>query len=201
MTSRHADHPIDPLLLERWSPRSFDGSPVPQEDLETMLEAARWAPSAFNSQPWRFLYAHRGGPHWETFVDLLVPFNADWARHAAVLVYVLSDTLPFTSKEGEPSPSLTHSYDAGAAWMLLALQAWRMGYYAHGMSGIQLDKAREALGVPERWVIDAAAAIGRQGDPSTLSERLQAREQPSGRKPIEEFAFEGPFPADSGGAG
>ena len=193
MTTRHADRPIDPLFLERWSPRSFDGSPVPEEDLQTMFEAARWAPSAFNSQPWRFLYAHRGDPHWETFLNLLVPFNVDWARHAAVLVYVLSDTLPFTNKAGEPSPSLTHSYDAGAAWALLALQAWRMGYYAHGMSGIELERARIELGVPERFVINAAAAIGRQGDPSTLSEKLQARETPSGRNPATDFAFRGPF--------
>ena len=148
MSLRHADHPIEPLFLERWSPRAFDGTAVPEEDLQTMFEAARWAPSAFNSQPWRFLYTHRGDPHWETFVNLLVPFNQDWAKHAAVLVYIVSDTLPFTNRAGEPSPSLTHSYDAGAAWALLALQAWRMVYYAHGMSGIELDQAREALAVP-----------------------------------------------------
>jgi nitroreductase len=195
MTERVADHDIDPLFLERWSPRAFDGSLVPREDLETMLEAARWAPSAFNSQPWRFLYAHRGDPHWQTFLDALVPYNRDWAQHSAVLVYVLSDTLPFTSKAGEPAPSLTHSYDSGAAWMCLALQAWRMGYYAHGMSGIELDLARETLGVPDRYVIEAAAAIGRQGDPSMLNEKLQARELPSDRKPIAEFAYEGLFPS------
>ena len=196
MTSRHADHPIDPLLLERWSPRAFDGSLVQQEDLDTMLEAARWAPSAFNSQPWRILYAHRGDSHWQMFLDALVPYNRDWAQHSAVLVYFLSDTLPFTDKSGEPSPSLTHSYDAGAAWMLLALQAWRMGYYAHGMSGIDLDLAREALEVPDRYLINAAAAIGRQGDPSTLNEKLRAREVPSGRKPVADFAFRGSFPRD-----
>jgi nitroreductase len=195
MTERKADHEIEPLFLERWSPRAFDGSSVPEEDLLTMFEAARWAPSAFNSQPWRFLYAHRGDAHWETFLNVLVPYNVGWAQHAAVLVYVLSDTLPFTSREGEPSPSLTHSYDAGAAWALLALQAWRMGYYAHGMSGIELDRAREALRVPERYTINAAAAIGRQGDPSTLSEKLQAREVPSGRRPLSEIVLHGPFPA------
>jgi nitroreductase len=194
MTERKADHEIEPLFLERWSPRAFDGSAVPEEDLLAMFEAARWAPSAFNSQPWRFLYAHRGDPHWETFLNVLVPYNIGWAQHAAVLVYVLSDTLPFTSKEGEPSPSLTHSYDAGAAWALLALQAWRMGYYAHGMSGIELDRAREALRVPERYVVNAAAAIGRQGDPSTLPEKLQAREVPSGRRPASELVFRGLFP-------
>jgi nitroreductase len=195
MTPRHSDHPIDPLFLERWSPRAFDGSLVPQRDLETMLEAARWAPSAFNSQPWRFLYAHRGDAHWDRFLELLVPFNQEWARHAAVLVYILSDTLPFADrKTGEPAPSLTHSYDAGAAWALLALQAWRMGYFAHGMSGIELERARTELEVPERYVIEAAAAIGRHGDPAILSEKLRARETPSGRNPLSDIAFHGSFP-------
>jgi len=195
MTTRHADHPIDPLFLERWSPRAFDGSAVPEEDLLTMFEAARWAPSAFNSQPWRFLWAHRGDAHWDTFLNVLVPYNIGWAQHASVLVYVLSDTLPFIDREGNPSSSLTHSYDAGAAWALLALQAWRMGYYAHGMSGIDLEAAVDVLCVPERFTINAAAAIGRIGDPATLPEKLRARETPSGRKPLSEFVFAGPFPA------
>jgi len=195
MSGRHSDYPIEPIFIERWSPRSFDRSAVPQRDLETMLEAANWAPSAFNSQPWRFLYAHRGDPHWEMFLSCLVPFNQSWAKEAAVLIYVLSDTLPFTDRAtGEPSPSLTHSYDAGAAWGYLALQAWRMGYYAHGMSGIELDKARIELNVPERYVINAAAAIGRVGNPSSLPEKLQARESPSGRNGLAEVAFHGPFP-------
>lgn len=195
MSDRNSDYPIDPIFLDRWSPRSFDGSAVPQRDLETMLEAAHWAPSAFNSQPWRFLYAHRGDAHWETFLGCLVPFNQSWAKDSAVLLYVLSDTLPFTDRAtGEPSPSLTHGYDAGAAWGYLALQAWRMGYYAHGMSGIELDKARIELNVPERYVIEAAAAIGRIGDPATLPEKLQAREVPGGRKTLGEVAFRGVFP-------
>ena len=195
MTDRRSEHPIQPIFLERWSPRSFDGSAVPQGDLETMLEAARWAPSAFNSQPWRFLYAFHGDAHWETFLGCLVPFNQSWAKEAAVLVYVLSDTLPFTDRAtGEPAPSLTHSYDAGAAWGFLALQAWRMGYYAHGMSGIELDKARTALNVPERYVINAAAAIGRIGDPATLPEKLRAREMPSDRKALSDVAHHGLFP-------
>ena len=195
MTDRQSDYPIESLFLERWSPRSFDGSALPQRDLETMLEAGHWAPSAFNSQPWRFLYAHRGDAHWETFLGCLVPFNQSWAKEAAVLIYVLSDTLPFTDRTtGEPAPSLTHSYDAGAAWGYLALQAWRMGYYAHGMSGIELDKARVELKVPERYVINAAAAIGRIGDPSTLPEKLRARETPSGRDTLADVAFHGPFP-------
>ena len=110
-----------------------------------------------------------------------------WAQTPSALVYILSDTLPATDKAGEPAPSRTHSFDSGAAWMAFALQATRMGYQAHGMSGVDFERAREELGVPERYRIEAAAAVGRIGDPATLSEKLRAREVPSGRKPVEDF--------------
>jgi nitroreductase len=196
MTERRPDRPIDPLFLERWSPRAFDGSEMPEEDLLTLFEAARWAPSAFNSQPWRLLYARRGDENWERFLSLLIPWNQSWAHTASVLVYMLSDTLPFTDrKTGEPQPSTTHSFDAGAAWACLALQAARMGYRAHGMSGIQDELARSELRIPERFALNAACAIGRIGDPAQLDEKLRAREFPSGRKPVADFAFPGNFPA------
>ena len=89
MSLRESDRPIDPLFLERWSPRAFDGSLVPQEDLETMLEAARWAPSAFNSQPWRFLYARRDTEHWPRFLGLLSTYNQSWAKNAAALLILV----------------------------------------------------------------------------------------------------------------
>ncbi len=192
--SRQADHSVDPLFLERWSPRAYDGSEMPEEDLLSLFEAARWAPSAFNSQPWRFLYARRGDNDWERFLDLLIPFNRSWAQSASVLVYILSDTLPVTDKAGQPATSHTHSYDAGAAWACFALQATRMGYQAHGMSGVDFERAREELEVPERYRIEAAAAVGRRGDPAALPENLRAREVLSGRKPMEEFAFRGGWP-------
>jgi nitroreductase len=192
---RAADRPIDPLFLERWSPRAFDGSDIPDEDLATIFEAARWAPSAFNSQPWRFLYAKRGDPGWERFLGLLIPWNQAWAKSASVLIYILSDTLPFTDKaNGGPAPSHTHSYDAGAAWACLALQATRLGYQAHGMSGVEFERVSEELGIPARYRVEAAAVIGRIGDPSTLPEKLRAREVPSGRNPTGDFVFRGRFP-------
>ncbi len=194
MSDRQPDHLVDPLFLERWSPRAFDGSDMPQEDLLTIFEAARWAPSAFNSQPWRFLYAKRGDENWERFLSLLIPFNQGWAHSASVLIYILSDTTPMTDKAGTPATSHSHSFDAGAAWACLALQATLRGYQAHGMSGIEFDRARAELAVPERFRIEAAAVIGRIGDPATLPEKLQAREAPSGRKALEAFAFAGSFP-------
>lgn len=194
--SRQPAYPIDPLFLERWSPRAFDGAEIPDADLLTMFEAARWAPSAFNSQPWRFLYAKRGDADWERFLALLIPWNQSWAHSASVLVYILSDTLPMTDrKTGEPAPSTTHSFDAGAAWVSLALQATRLGYRAHGMSGIQYELARAELAIPERYALNAACAIGGIGDPAQLDEKLRAREAPSDRKPLDEIVFRGNFPA------
>ena len=193
--SRQPDHPIAPLFVERWSPRAFDGSEMPEEDLLSLFEAARWAPSAFNSQPWRFLYARRGDPDWQRFLGLLIPWNQSWAHSASALVYILSDTLPFTDKAtGEPAQSHTHSFDAGAAWVSLALQATRLGYQAHGMSGVDFERAQAELGVPDRYRIEAAAVIGRIGDPAILPEKLRARETPSGRKPLGDLVFAGNFP-------
>jgi nitroreductase len=194
MTQRQPDHPIDPLFLKRWSPRAFDGSEIPDADLMTMFEAARWAPSAFNSQPWRLLYAKRGDANWQRFLELLIPWNQGWAHSASVLIYFVSDSLMET-KPGVWTPSHSHSFDTGAAWASLALQATRLGYHAHGMSGVDFDRARIELGIPERFRIEAAAVVGRIGDPAMLDDKLRAREVPSGRKPISEFAFAGNFPA------
>lgn len=194
MSQRRPDHPIDPLFLDRWSPRAFDASVIPDADLKTIFEAARWAPSAFNWQPWRFLYAKREDANWARFLDLLVPFNQAWAHSASVLIYILSDRM-IETKPGEPKPAHTHSYDAGAAWGYLALQATRMGYHAHGMAGVDYDRVRTELMVPERFRVEAAAVIGRIGDPAILDEKQRAREFPSDRKPIGDIAFAGDFPA------
>lgn len=194
-THRHTDRPIEPLFLERWSPRAYDGTSVPQADLDTIFEAARWAPSAFNYQPWRFLYAHRDSADWQRFLSLLMPFNQGWVKNAGVIVFIVSDTLMAAPGSDDYKPSHSHSFDAGAAWALLALQSTRLGYHAHGMTGVDFDAARAELGVPDRYRIEAAAAIGRQGDKSVLPEALQAREEPSGRHPVEAFAFSGSFPA------
>ena len=184
---------VDSLFLERWSPRAFDSSAVPQDDLDTIFDAARWAPSAFNYQPWRFLYAHRDSADWSRFLELLAPFNQSWVQNAGVIVFILSDTLMAAPGSEDYKPSHSHSLDAGAAWALLALQATRLGYHTHGMTGVDFDRARAELAVPERFRIEAAVAIGRQGDKAVLPEALQAREEPSDRKPIEAFAHSGNF--------
>ncbi len=194
MSERQAHHPVDPVFTTRWSPRAFDRSVMPDADLHTIFEAARWAPSAFNAQPWRFLYAKRESADWARFVSLLMPFNQVWAQNAAVLIYLCSDTLMET-KPGQLSPSHTHSFDTGAAWASLALQATMLGYHAHGMAGVEWDRAREELKVPDRFRIDAACVLGRTGALDLLDEKNRARETPSDRKPIAERFFAGNFPA------
>ena len=193
-TGRTADHPVAPIFLDRWSPRAFDGSIIPDADLMTIFEAARWAPSSFNYQPWRLLYAKREDAEWARFLDLLIPFNQSWAHSASVLIYFLSDTqMEFVP--GQANPSHSHSFDTGAAWACLALQATMIGYHAHGMVGVDFDRARAELKVPDRYRFEAAAVIGRVGGLETLDEKLRAREVPSDRKPIAEFAYRGAWPS------
>ena len=187
--SRKADHPVDELFLDRWSPRAMSHEGVSEEDLLTLLEAARWAPSSYNNQPWRILYARRDTDHWPTFFGLLVEGNQAWAADAAaLLLFVSKETFDFN---GKPYP--THSFDTGAAWENLALQATLKGMVAHGMQGFDYERARSELNIPEGFRVEAMAAVGRPGDPQRLPERLRAREAPSDRKPLGQTTCEGPF--------
>jgi nitroreductase len=192
---REARYPIDEIFLERWSPRAFAPADVSDKDLFTLFEAARWAPSSFNHQPWRFVYARRGDPWFDGFIGLLRPFNTGWAKRASVIVFISSDTMIQLPGSAEPRPSHSNSFDAGAAWAFMALQATRLGLSTHGMSGVDFDRARVELDVPADFRIEAAIAIGRRGDKAHLPEQLQAREQPSGRKELEAFVHRGRFGA------
>ena len=160
---RTPDHPIDPIFLDRWSPRAYDATSMPAADLFTILEAARWAPSAFNVQPLRFLYSQRGDADWENYLRQLDAFNETWAQYASALVFVLSDTV-MSGDDGRPAKkSRTHSFDAGAAWAQLALQATSLGYQAHAMAGINFEQSHESLAVPERYRVEIAVAAVRLG--------------------------------------
>ncbi|MEQ5842973.1 nitroreductase family protein [Paraburkholderia acidicola] len=185
--ARNPDHPIDPLFIERWSPRAFAPHVLSTDDLMPLFEAARWAPSAFNSQPWRFHFALNGDPGWETALGWLAPFNAMWVKNASVLVFVVSDTTYQHPMTGEPGISRSHSFDTGAACANLALQAIRCGLHTHFMSGIEFERIHEALDLSPESHVEAAIAVGRRGDPATLPERLRASESPSGRKPATGF--------------
>ena len=186
---RQPDHPVDPVFIRRWSPRAMSGEPVSDRELLTLFEAARWAPSSYNEQPWRFSYARRDTQHWSTFFDLLVELNQSWAKNAAVLVVLVSKRT--FSHDGKPNS--VHTFDAGSAWENLALQAVRMGLVAHGMAGFDAEKARGELQVPGDFEVEAMIAIGRPGRSEDLPEPLRDREGPSGRKPVSEIACQGPF--------
>jgi nitroreductase len=186
---RKPEHAIDSLFLRRWSPRAMTGHPVSPADLDRLFEAARWAPSTYNEQEWRFLYAHRNTPHWSTFFDLLMEANQAWCKNAGVLLVVTSHKV--FSKNGKPNP--VHTFDTGAAFENLALQGAVMGLVVHGMAGFDRDKARRALAVPDDYQVEAMVAIGHPGDTGTLPPELAEREVPSGRMPVSEFTAEGPF--------
>ena len=188
--TRVAQHPIEALFLDRWSPRAMSGEALDRAELNRLFEAARWAPSSMNGQPWRFAFAVADSPNFATYFDLLVPANQAWCSRASALVVVLSKT---TFDNGKPAR--THSFDAGAAWMSLALQGSRMGLVVHAMQGFDYDAARERLGVPEEYAVECMIALGKPGRVEDLPEGYRAREQPSDRKPVEAFAFEGAFPA------
>ncbi len=191
---RTADHPIDKLFLERWSPRAYTGEAIAEAELATIFEAARWAPSSYNSQPWRFLYARRDTAHWLTFLGLLNEFNQSWAKNAAALVILVSRATMLPPGAEKEIPSHSHSLDAGAAWANLALQARLIGWDAHAMVGFDINRAFATLNVPEGHRVEAAIAIGRRGPASLLPEGLAAREKPNDRKPLAETVFEGGFP-------
>ncbi len=189
--ARTPEHPINPIFAHRWSPRAMSGEAVTHGQLETLLEAARWAPSSYNEQPWRFLYALRDSPYWKTFLGVLVEANQGWA-HAAGALLLLCSKRTFT-RGGKPNA--VHAFDAGAAWQNLALQGADMGLVVHAMAGFDAERARTELRVPEDYSLCAMIAVGRPGRVESLPESLRGLEAPSGRNPIRDFSFEGPFPA------
>ena len=184
-TARKTEYEVDPLFPSRWSPRAFSGEPIAQDQLMRLFEAARWAPSSYNNQPWRFVYGRQGTPAWDTLFALLNEHNQSWAGQAAALLVIASKR---TFENGKTCR--THSFDAGSAWMSLALQAWMDGWVAHGMEGFDYDRAQQTLRLGDDYAIEAMAAIGRPGSKEKLRKALQAKEFPSDRKPLREIASE-----------
>jgi nitroreductase len=192
-SKRSAEFAIDPIFIDRWSPRAFTGETIDENTLFTLFEAARWAPSAGNSQPWRFIYALKDSANWPSFFGLLNENNQRWAANASALVVLVSKTTHVRSGETEPSPLRNHSFDSGAAWANLALQALHSGWRTHAMGGFNRDKARDVLSVPQGYNVEVAIAIGRQAQLSSLPPDLQEREQPNQRRPLGKFVAEGRF--------
>ena len=192
MTARRADHPIDPQFLTRWSPRAFSAAPLQEAEMLRLLEAARWAPSASNLQPARFAWGLRGDAAFEAILTSLVPFNQDWAKAAAGLIVVASK--PHSEKNGAEVANVWHGFDAGAAWMSLALQAQSMGLIAHAMGGFDSAALAAAVRLPAGYALHAVVAVGVQGEAESLPEALRAREMPNGRGTLAEVAAHGAVP-------
>jgi len=187
--TRNSDRAIEPIFLQRWSPRALSGEPITDAEMLTLFEAARWAPSTYNEQEWRFLYARRDTPQWPLFFDLLMEGNRAWCQRAALLSVIVAHKV--FQRNGQPNP--VHVFDSGLAFENLALQGTAMGLVVHGMAGFDFAKARTALSVPEDYAVSAMFAVGRPGDPTHLPPEIRERESPSQRKPVREIICEGRF--------
>ncbi len=190
MTDRKPENAILPLILNRRSSRAMTGGTVPHAQLLSLFEAARWAPSAFNNQPWRFLYAHRDSVHWPLFFDLLGEFNQSWCKNAGALILLIAKT---TFDHNGESARL-YAFDAGAAWENLAIEATNLGLVSHAMQGFDHVQARPALNIPEGFDPLIMIAVGHKAAAESLPEALREREKPTLRKSLSELAFAGPFP-------
>ncbi len=190
INDRTAEAAVDPVFLDRWSPRAFSNEPVQHELLCALFEAARWAPSASNHQPWFYLYADRD-PELTVFRSCLTERNQVWANHAPVLAFALSHKIA----KGKETPNRWAAFDTGASWMSLALEARRLGLYTHAMAGFSAEDVYDRLDVPrENFDVWAAIAIGWMGNPGNLPDDFRKRETPSQRKPLNEVVSRGFFP-------
>jgi nitroreductase len=176
-----------PIILERWSPRSYDSREVSLADLRLIFEAARWAPSSSNEQPWRYLVGRRNSQTHSKIAACLNPGNQIWAAHVAVLMLGVARTR-FARND---TPNAYAFYDLGAATMLITLQAAALGLVTHQMAGFDHAAIRTALGIPEDFLLGSVMAIGHQGEPSALpNEKLLGSETATRtRKPLSEIAF------------
>jgi len=187
---RDAGHGVDPLFPRRWSSRAMSGAPLPEGALMTLLEAARWAPSSYNGQPWRFRYALRDDLHWASFLGFLKENNRLWCVRAGALVALVSRTV-----DDDGDFARTHALDAGAALENIQLQGSLLGLVTHAMAGIDREAARVGLAVPAEHEVQCMIAVGVPGPADLLPEHLQAREVPSGRRSLADLIGAGPFPA------
>jgi nitroreductase len=184
-----SDFPVHPLIRERWSPRAFADKPVPPEVLRSLFEAARWAPSSNNEQPWAYIVSAKDDTaNFAKVLGTLVEFNANWAKNASVLAIAVAK-LTFSKNN---APNRMAHYDTGAASALLSVQATAQGLAVHQMAGFDPEKARQAFAIPSNWEAVAALAIGYPGDPDSLPQSLKDRElAPRIRKAISEFVMTG----------
>ena len=168
----------------------MSGEDLSDTVLNQLFEAARWAPSCFNAQPWKFFYSKRNDEHWQDYLNLMVDFNQGWAQHAGCLIVLASDTLFPHNQKFSP----THSFDCGAAWQNLALQGSALNLVVHGMAGFDYEKAHSLLNLPESYQVEEMIAVGRPGELEQLDQSLHDDEvKPSDRNPVEQFVYQGKY--------
>jgi nitroreductase len=189
INQRQTEFAVNPIFPTRHSPRAFNGKGIDNDQLMQLFEAARWAPSSYNSQPWRFIYGHRDTPAFAKLFELLVEFNQSWAKNAAALILIISKK----TFEHNGQVALTRSFDTGAAWENLALETSISGLAAHGMQGFDYERAREAFQISDDYEVEAMAAIGHPAPADILPPELQDQETPSERKKVSEIVAEGEF--------
>lgn len=184
-----SDFPVHQLIRDRWSPRAFTDQPIPLEVLRSLFEAARWAPSSYNEQPWAYIVATKDDKaNFDKILGTLVEFNAAWAKNASALAIAVAK-LAFAKNY---APNRNAQYDTGAATALLSVEATARSLAVHQMAGFDPEKARLAFGIPAGWEAIAAIAIGYPGNPDSLPQPLKDRElAPRTRKPIREFVMTG----------
>ena len=183
---RVASADVDPLLINRWSPRSFSSDSLTEKEIASIFEGARWSPSSFNRQPWLFVYETDGADR-AVFDSILMPGNQVWATKAPLIGFIFANT-----KTREGRRPRTSQFDTGAAWMSLALQARSLGLYSHAMAGIDHDAVYEKLGVSDEFYTAMCGfVVGRIGSREALPDDLRERESPNDRKPISDIAHKG----------
>jgi nitroreductase len=181
---------IHPIINNRWSPRSFSSKPVSSESLQRIFEAARWAPSSFNEQPWRFIIGIKGDKTWEMIYDTLIEFNRKWAKLAPVLIMSIGSKI--LSKNEKPNKM--YIYDVGQSVSYITFQAMHEGLRVHQMGGFSAEKAIELFNIPNDYQPLTVIAIGYQGDPGLLDEELKKTEIGSrSRKELKVLVYEEKF--------
>lgn len=189
MSNRKPEYPILDVIVNRWSGKSMSGESISNNELMTLFEAARWAPSAFNGQPWRFIYTTRDKESWNKYLDLLVNANKVWAKDGAVLILIVSRKyFEYNNKY-----SRTHSFDTGAAWENLAIQGCSMGLIVHALEGFDYMKAREEFKVPNEYDLECMVVVGKPAKAEILVKELEKREKLDHRKPLKEIVFKDIF--------
>lgn len=182
--NRITQFPCDEIFLTRRSTRAFDlEKKIDHDELMSCFEAARWAPSSYNSQPWRYVYAEKGSLAYNNMVESMVEFNKQWASHAQYLILICSRT----KMRHNDAYARTHSLDAGSSYIQFILEAHQRGIACHPMDGFSHEKIRAFFNIPEIYQIEALVACGKPGDISLLPAALKEKEIPTERLKIEEF--------------